>query len=114
MSELKKLIYNLEDILKKDDRFKKNGDNKYKKNIKKMYINSISNNTNLNNLSYLYQPSPPPIIIQQSSSCPIVEGKECPKVKEKECLKQVEDIEFLKKINSSFDNYSLILDEIKK
>jgi hypothetical protein len=113
MSELKKLIYNLEDILKKDDRFKKNGDNKYKKNIKKMYINSISNKPNLNNLSYLNSYQPPPIVIQQPSECPIVEEKTCPKVEEKECPK-VEDIEFLKKINSSFDNFSVILDEIKE
>jgi ATP-dependent Zn protease len=61
----------LTNILKKDDRFKKNGDNKYKKNIKKMYINSISNKFNLTNLSYLYQPKTP-VIIQQ----PIKEPKE--------------------------------------
>jgi hypothetical protein len=39
--QLKKLIYDLENILKNDKRFKKNRDNNFKKIIKTMHINSI-------------------------------------------------------------------------
>ena len=120
MSELKDIIYYLEDILKKDERFKKNSDNKYKKNIKHLYIKSIINKPNLNNLSYQYPYIPPekvyiippekvcPIVqekvcsIVQEKVCPIVQEKVCPPIPppEKEYVK-VNDIEFLESVNSS-------------
>jgi hypothetical protein len=57
--EIKELIYELEDILKKDKRFKANGDNEYRKQIKKIYIESqygrkpidFTNLVNLNNMT---------------------------------------------------------------
>ena len=66
--ELKELIYSLENILKQDKRFKKNGDNKYKKNIKTLYINALQNK---NNFIYL-KPS--------CQECPVVQKQECPAV----------------------------------
>jgi hypothetical protein len=55
--EIKKLIYTLEGTLKKDKRFKANGDNEYHNQIKKIYQESqygkkpidITNLVNLNN-----------------------------------------------------------------
>jgi hypothetical protein len=54
---LKDLIYDLEGLLKKDKRFKANGDNQYRKQIKKIYQDSLygrkpidfTNLINLNN-----------------------------------------------------------------
>lgn len=56
--EIKELIYELESILKKDKRFKANGDNEYRKQIKKIYQESqygrkpidFTNLVNLNNM----------------------------------------------------------------
>lgn len=76
--ELKELIYDLEDILKLDKRFKKNGDNKYKKNIKAMYIKTLLDN---NKFKYI-QPLCPPVVIP---SCPTVEPPTCPTVEPPTC-----------------------------
>lgn len=58
--EIKELIYELESMLKKDSRFKENGDDQYRKKIRKIYqpskfgdkpvdLTSLVNLTNLNN-----------------------------------------------------------------
>jgi hypothetical protein len=56
--EIKELIYELEGVLKKDKRFKANGDEQYRKQIKKIYQESqygrkpidFTNLINLNNM----------------------------------------------------------------
>ncbi len=56
--EIKKLIYELESLLKKDKRYKENGDDQYRKQIKKIYQESqygkkpidFTNLINLNNM----------------------------------------------------------------
>ena len=58
--DVKRLIVKQEKILKKDDRFYSNGDNKYKEQIKKIHQESKNNkqNTNAhdyNNLKYIAQ-----------------------------------------------------------
>lgn len=85
--ELKELIYNLEDILKLDKRFKKNGDNKYKKTIKNIYINST---TNGNKCTYLN-----PIVVQQP-----IEQK-------------YPDYDFLVKVDKSLDELNKLAKNIK-
>jgi hypothetical protein len=90
-SELKELIYSLENILKQDKRFKKNGDNKYKKNIKTLYINTLQNKKNLIYVNPIVQKQECPIIyerecpIVQKQECPIVQKQECPIVQKQEC-----------------------------
>jgi hypothetical protein len=54
--DIKKLINELEGILRKDKRFKANGDNQYRKQMKKIYQESLYNKkpinlTNLVNLN---------------------------------------------------------------
>lgn len=57
--EIKELIYELEGVLKKDKRFKANGDNQYRKQMKKIYQESqygrkpinFTNLVNLNNMT---------------------------------------------------------------
>lgn len=89
--ELKDLIYDLENILKLDKRFKNNGENKYKKMIKKMFINS--NKQSLFNLTYLSVPKPPEII-----KIPMIQNYQ----------PIHDDYEFLVKIDNSLDELNKI------
>ena len=66
-TELKKLIYDLENILKNDKRFKKNNDNNFKKIIKTMYINS--------------KKQPVINVNRVTTPTPIIDKTECPKPK---------------------------------
>ena len=102
--ELKELIYSLENILKQDKRFKKNRDNKYKKNIKTLYINTLQNKKNLIYVNPVIQKQECPIIYERE--CPIVQKQECPVVQKQDyCIDdKIKHLDFLLKVNDQLDD----------
>jgi hypothetical protein len=100
--ELKELIYDLENILKLDKRFKKNKDNKYKKIIKNIFIES--NKYSLINLARINTPI---IYNNQINNIPTETCNCLDKIKyiktqskEKECS---DDYDFLLKVYKNLD-----------
>ena len=115
-NELKELIYSLENILKQDKRFKKNGDNKYKKNIKTLYINALQNKNNLNNFTYIKTTCPKvePTIYPKVEPiiCPKVEPTICPKVEPTICPKVEPENNELEGMNEIYDTCMSTLHDI--
>ena len=116
--QLKELIYDLENILKLDKRFKKNSDNRFKKIIKTMYLNGTKQ----------------PIINVGYVGAPVISNTNCPEIKEvikemtdieqkekecncKPCVKSNKcelDEEFYKYINENIEEVSKFVDELNR
>ena len=112
-SELKELIYSLENILKQDKRFKKNADNKYKKNIKTLYINTLQNKNNFIYVKPVIHKQECPVV--QKQECPIVQKQECPVVQKQECpIVQKQECPIVQKDDYCIDDKIKHLDFILK